>query len=352
MPGAQMDNNLLTDLPPQQVIFGKSSLMLDLETKVRRVLSTNVPVLLQGESGTGKSILARFIHSRSISITGSYFSVNCASNSGTLLEFLSSTLVEAEANPKSAEAEGKSNGNTSPQPDSSSIGTLFLKEVAELSPKSQLQLLHRLLEHEGFGDNDQSNPLARARIISATARNLRQEVQENKFRRDLFYRLAVVTLEVPPLRNRRDDLLIIANHLRQRYSESFGLTERPFPDKLIDGMHLYEWPGNIRELENFVCRYVVLGTEEHAIYELSKSNQPVATSTTAPGNTLLREVSKRTSASVEREMIVKALDLHQGSLKHAARTLGISYRTLMNKMDQAGLPRVRHTTRSHQDLKS
>jgi two-component system response regulator AtoC len=347
-----MDNNLLIDLPPEQIIFGKSALMLDLETKVRRVLGANVPVLLQGERGTGKSILARFIHSRSISITGSYFSVNCASNLGALLEYLSSTSLEAEAISTSIEGEDKSNGTTSPQPNSSSIGTLFLNEVAELSPKSQLQLLHCLREHEGFGDNDQLNPWARARIMSATARNLRQEVQENKFRRDLFYRLAVVTLEVPPLRNRRDDLLIIANYLRQRYCESFGLTERPFPDKLIDGMHRYEWPGNIRELENFVCRHVVLGTEERSIYELSSSNHPVATSTTTPGNTLLKEVTKRTLAGVEREMIVKALDLHQGSLKCAARTLGISYRTLLNKMDQAGLPRVRHTTRSRQGLKS
>ncbi len=250
-------------------------------------------------------------------------------------------LVEAEEEPS----------GTTPleQPYSSSIGTLFLDEVGELPPKSQLHLVHRLLDHDG--DHDQPNPLAAARIISATARNLRQEVKENKFRRDLFYRLAVVTLEVPPLRNRRDDLLIIANHLRQRYSETFGLPERPFPDRLIQGMHRYEWPGNIRELETFVCRYVTLGTKECAIYELSSSSEPVPPiGTITPGNILLKEVTKRTLASVEREMIVKALDLHGGSLKRAARTLGISYRTLMNKMDQAGLPRVRRVSRSHDDL--
>ena len=319
--------------------------MLDLETKVRRILSTNVPILLQGEGGTGKSVLSRFIHNHSDGSAGTYFSVNCASTSGTLLEFLTSTLTEAEDKP---------NGTIPPeQSDSSSIGTLFLREVGELYSKSQLQLLHCLLEHEDCEDNDRLNPLARARIIGATTRNLRQEVHENKFRRDLFYRLAVVTLELPPLRDRRDDLLIIANHLRQHYSQSFGLPDRPFPDKLIAGMYGYEWPGNIRELENFVCRYVVLGPEERAIYEFGGSRKSAAaTSTITPESPLLKEVTKRTLATVEREMIVKALALHHGSLKRAARTLGISYRTLMNKMDQAGLPRPRHVTRARHDLES
>ncbi len=336
-----MDPNQLSDLPPDSVIFGKSALMVDLESKIRRILSTNVPILLQGESGTGKRLLSRFIHNHSDKCVGAYLSVNCAGNSGALLEYLASMLVEAEQTPSHAIPLG--------QTSSSSIGTLFFNEVGELSPKSQSYLVHRLLEHDG--DHDQLNPMAGARIISATARNLRQEIQENKFRRDLFYRLAVVMLEVPPLRSRRDDLLIIANYLRRRYSESFGIPERPFADKLIEDMHGYEWPGNIRELETFVCRYVVLGPEERAIYEFNSSGEGVAAMGMGRvGNSLLRDVSKRTLANVEREMIVKALDLHQGSLKCAARTLGISYRTLMNKMDQAGLPRARHVTRSHDDL--
>ncbi len=184
-------------------------------------------------------------------------------------------------------------------------------------------------------------------LIGATARNLRQEVNENRFRRDLFYQLAVVTLDVPPLRKRPDDLLIIANYLRQRYSGSFRLPDRPFPDKLIERMHHHGWPGNIRELENFVCRYVVLGPGDTVLRELNGTTEnAVVPGMITPGETLLREATKRTVADVEREMIVKALGVHNGSLKRAAHTLGISYRTLINKMDQAGLPRRRNARKS------
>lgn len=340
-----MANNQLTDLPPHSVIFGKSAPMAGLESKVRRILGASFPILLQGESGTGKSVLSKFIHNHSDDIVGPYLRVNCASNSGTLLEFPACTLVESQNKP---------NGHiSSAPPDFSYIGTLFLNEVEELSTKSQLHLLHSLLERQDCGDNHQLHPWAKARIISATARNLRQEVNENKFRRDLFYRLAVVTLEVPPLRNRLDDLLTIANYLRRRYSESFGFPDRPFPEMLIERMHYYGWPGNIRELENFVCRYVILGPEERLLREFDGSGESAAApNMIALGEPLLKEVSKRTLATVEREMITKALELHNGSLKSAARTLGISYRTLINKMDQAGLPRARHAARSRDDRKS
>ena len=333
-----MDNNPVTDLPPDSVIFGKSSSMAELEGNVRRLLGMNLPIILQGESGAGKSILSKFIHNNSTAVAGPYVKVNCASDDGTLLEALASTLVEEE----------RTNGDTFPaQLDLSYIGTLFLDEVGELSPKRQLQLVHLLPDRQGCGDNDPSSPCAKARIVGATARNLRQEVKEKRFRRDLFYRLAVVILEVPPLRHRRDDLPVIANHLRRLYSENFGLPDRPFSDKLIERMHEYGWPGNIRELENFVCRYVILGSEDRVLGEFdSNSENPRAPVTITPGETLLREVTRRTLANVEREMIVRALELHNGSLKRAAGTLGISYRTLINKMDQAGLPRTRHASKS------
>ncbi len=340
-----MDNNLPTGLPPDTVIFGKSALMLDLKAKLRRILGTNLPILLQGESGTGKRVLSKYIHKHSENIVGSYLSVDCASNSDTLLECLRSTLVETDDKPNG--------GVLSAQREISVLGTLFLDEVGELSPKSQLHLLKSFLEFQDSGGDTQPYSWARARIIGATARKLRQEVKERRFRGDLFYRLAVVTLEVPPLRDRLDDLLVIANYLRLHYSKNFGLPERPFSNQLVERMHCHGWPGNIRELENFVCRYVILGPEERLLRELSGSSEnAVAPGLIAPGETLMREVTRRTTASVEREMIVKALALHQGSIRRAAQALGVSYRTLMNKMDKASLPRVRHTKRSGENLKS
>ena len=122
-------------------------------------------------------------------------------------------------------------------------------------------------------------------------------------------------------------------------------------------MYYYRWPGNIRELQNFVCRYVILGPDERILRELTVSGPTAVPGIAAPGENLLgemllKEVTKRTLADVEREMIVKALELHNGSLKRAARVLGISYRTLMNKMDQAGLPRTRHSVKSRRDRES
>lgn len=333
------ENNRLTDLPPDSVIFGKSLLMFELEAKMKRLLGTKLPILLQGESGTGKGVLSRFIHNHSESIEGPYVRVNCGG--------LSSTLVEVTAKGKPTDS------GFVAEPDISPFGTLFLDEVGELSFKGQLRLLHFLPERQDSEYTNQPGRGARTRIISSTTRNLRREVNEKRFRRDLFYRLAAVTLEVPPLRNRMDDLLGIANYLRDHYSKDFGFPDRSFPDQLIERMRSYGWPGNIRELENFVCRYIVLGPDERVLRELNFNGE----SATAPGiltssETRLREVTKRTLANVEREMMVRALELHNGSLKQAARMLGISYRTLMNKMDQAGLPRTRHHIKSRRDRES
>ena len=335
------DNGYLSNLPPDSVLFGKSVLMRELEVKVKRVLGTNLPVLLQGENGTGKGLFAKLIHSRSDNVLGPYVRVSCAGLPSTLVEIAGEDNVSSDAFSMRAAF--------------SSTGTLYLDEVGELSYQGQARLLHSLFERQDTGSSGQSNGGVRARIISSTTHNLRQEVNEKKFRRDLFYRLAVVTLEVPALRSRLDDLLIIANYLRQRYCENFGFPDRPFPKKLIERMHYYTWPGNLRELENFVCRYVVFGPDERVlIFNRGSAAVPgIATpGETLIGETLLKDATKRALADVEREMIVKALELHNGDLKRAASILGVSYRTLMNKMDLAGLPRTRHAVKSRRDRKS
>jgi len=332
------NDNLVTGVPPDAVILGKSVGMLELQRRLARLLATNLPIVLQGESGTGKEIVSKFIHNNSAGIDGAYVKINCVNDYDTFLELLPSTMVGGR---------DQANGELvlTPQIDVSGIGTLFLDEIAELSLRQQLQLLHLLPDRQDSENGNLPNPWAKARIIGSTGRDLRQEVKENRFRRELFYRLAVVILEVPPLRNRQDDLLLIADYLRQRYSENFGLPIIPLPPALLERMLRYGWPGNIRELENFICHYVVLGPEEQVLRELTGNGEGAATTETiTPGVTLLREVARQTLVKVEREMIVKALELH-GSLKQAASALGISYRTLMNKMDQVGLPRVRHVIR-------
>ncbi len=316
--------------------------MSELHGRLKRICSANVPILLHGESGVGKALLSKFVHNHAIGIIGPYMRVDCAESSRTVLDRDLFPPVLGGSPSINAEPAEKSGID--------SVGTLYLDEVGDSPPNFQVKLLQLLHESEREGGG-RNCPSIRPRIICATTRNLRQEAREGKFRQELFYRLAVVTLEVPPLRNRLDDLLTIAKYLRSYYSEKFGLPEKPFPKRLIERMHYYEWPGNIREFESFICRYVILGSDDRVLRDLSSNNDASsAFGMIRPGDTLLREVTKRTLARVEREMIVKALDLHNSNLKKAANTLGISYRTLINKMDQVGLPRAHHSSKDGDNL--
>ncbi len=316
--------------------------MSELYGRLKRICSTKLPILLRGESGVGKGLLSKFIHNHAIGIVGPYMRVDCAGCSGMELDHDLFPPVLSEApimDTEQAETSGVD-----------AAGSLFLDEVGDLPPQSQLRLLQLLHQAELLGGG-QNSPGISPRIICATTRNLRHEAREGKFRQELFYRLAVVTLEVPPLRSRLDDLLIIGNYLRACYSQKFGLPDRPFPKRLVERMHYYEWPGNIREFESFICRYVILGSDDRVLRDLSSNNDASSVvGIIRPGDTLLKEVTKRTLAKVEREMIVKALDLHDSNLKKAAKTLGISYRTLINKMDQVGLPRAHHSSKAGDNL--
>ena len=252
--------------------------MSELHGRLKRICSTNLPILLHGESGVGKGLLSKFIHNHAIGIIGPYMRVDCAGSSGMELDHdLFPPVLSESPSMDTDQAEKSGIG---------SVGTLFLDEVGDLPPQFQLRLLQLLHEAESWGGG-QNCPSIRPRIICATTRNLRQEAREGKFRQELFYRLAVVTLEVPPLRNRLDDLLIIAKYLRSYYSEKFGLPDKPFPKRLVERMHYYEWPGNIREFESFICRYVILGSDDRVLRDLSSNNDASsAFGMIRPGDTL------------------------------------------------------------------
>ena len=332
-----MDNYRFLDLPPDSVIFGKSAVMSELHRRLDRLSNTSLPILLHGESGAGKALLSRYIHNQSTGSVGPYVRVSCNDSAGAL----------PGSNPFSSALNEDPELSTFLTSGSQIHTTLFFDEVSDLPAQTQLKVLHSLHEAEIVENPDRQTRRVKQRIISSTTRNLRQEANAGRFRQELFYRLAVVTLEIPPLRNRLDDLLIIGTYLRQHYSRKFGLPDKPFPKRLIERMHYYRWPGNIREFEGFVCRYVILGSDDRVFRGLNSGNDiSPAHNMIRPGDLLLKEVAKRTLAEVEREMIVNALSLHNSNLKKAANSLGISYRTLINKMDQVGLPRVHHATRS------
>ena len=326
-------------LPPESVIFGSTDVMLELRRKVQRVSTTNLPILLRGESGVGKNLLSRYIHNNSSGAAGAYMRLNCTIMSSSLLDSLLSNARDGDMDYQQERCVEDSG--------SSPVTTLFLDEVADLAPKLHGELLDLLSDQDEFGTSAHAGRGSSPRIVCATTRNLRQETSSGKFRQELLYRLMVVTFEIPPLRSRLYDLLTIADYLRQCYSHTLGVPARPFSSVLLERMHHYEWPGNIRELESFVCRYLILGSEEYPVVALRPSHSTAEFyNLLQPGDALLNEVSGRTLAAIERAMIIKALDHHHGNLRKAAAALGVSYRTLMNKIDRAGLPRVRHTQRS------
>ena len=218
-----------------------------------RVSPTTVPVLLQGEVGVGKSVLSRFIHGHSAAAHGPYTSINCAALGGP-------SPIKDPFLPLQG-ALGFVPANSDDASPSSRPGTIFLEQVSELTPRLQQQLARSLAESDECATTDWHEAQERVRIICSNTRNLRRDVKLGHFQRDLFHRLVVVVIDVPPLRNRLEDLPGIAEYLRLRHGAQLAGTDPPFSQEMLARMLTYQWPGNVRELENFVCRYVVLGGE-------------------------------------------------------------------------------------------
>lgn len=243
-------DHLLSDMPPEVVLFGKSLAMRDLKHKLVRICSTTVSVLLQGEIGVGKGMLSRFIHQRSSWLEGPYRRVNCAALPGSL------GYLDLFALPRLSQTDRSPGGVVENE---SHSGTLFFDQVSELNPRLQYQVSNALAERDLAKMLHQRSAKKNVRIISSNTSNLRQEVRVGRFRPELFYRTAVVTIDVPALRNRIDDLPELIEYFRLRYTSKLNAANKPFPAALVSRALSYRWPGNIRELESFVCRCVLLG---------------------------------------------------------------------------------------------
>ena len=249
-------------LPPDPVLFGKSEVMRDIQLKLARVCTMSVPVLLEGEVGVGKGVLSRYIHCHSPWVHGPYVRVNCAA----MVE--PTACLDLFAVPKAGciGPVSDESGGISP----SAWGTVYLNEICELRPRLQRQLSHVLAETESYSGREPRQELDRKRIICSSTRNLRRELKLGHFLRELFDRLVVVTIDIPPLRSRMKDLPEITAYLRHLYATQLGVADKPFSPDLLARVQNYRWPGNIRELESFVCRCVLLGPDQCAT-ELSGS---------------------------------------------------------------------------------
>ena len=324
------------------LLFGKSEKMAEVRELIDRVADTDVTVLIRGESGTGKELLARELCAVSLRHNKPFVKVNCAALPAELLE---SELFGFER--------GAFTGAFQAKPgkfEFANHGTIFLDEIGEISSALQAKLLQVLQDGEFSRLGGKSDVRVNVRIIAATNRELERGVAEGQFREDLFFRLNVVCIKLPPLRQRREEIPMLADYFLEKYASQYN---RPLPPISAETMRLmtqHHWPGNVRELENLCKRAVVLGTQYPIQKELMQSALPKATLgepelpvPPAPGalaSQSLKAVSRTAAREAERELILQMLQRTRWNRKEAAGILGISYKALLykikeNRLDEA-----------------
>jgi two-component system response regulator AtoC len=319
-----LPKSVTADLPPDIVIFGSSEDMREVRLKIDRIASAAVPVLIRGESGTGKEIIAKLLHRRSDRRLGPFVKINCPAIPGTLVE---SELFGYEKGAFTG-ADGKKMGLV----ELANGGTLFLDEIAELDFGLQSKLLQLLQDGQFYPIGGQRERQVEVRFICATNRHLEREIAAGTFRHDLFYRIKVVSLSLPALRDRRCDIPVLVEYFLHSYSQQFGRNPRPLSVKTMSALQRYAWPGNIRELENLIKSYVILDSEDVIRIELLHGEHG------SNGNGAAKENPTSLKAAVralENSLILRTLEEHHWNRRQTARALKISYRSLMYRLKQS-----------------
>ena len=305
-------------------IIGSSPAMQKVFDTVLQVAPSRASVLITGESGTGKELVAAALHEHSPRASGPFVKLHCASLSETLLE---SELFGHERGAFTG-AVARRDGRFQ----QADRGTLFLDEIGEISPSVQVKLLRFLQEHEFERVGGNQTIKVDVRIITATHRNLLERVQQGLFREDLYYRLNVVSIEVPPLRQRPSDIGLLAHHFLARYAKENGKTITSISDAAMDKLIRYPWPGNVRELENAVERAVVICRSD------AIRPEDLAVTLAAPGPGTKQDgyppVPGSTLSDIERYAILRTLEHTGGSTSRAADLLGISPRKIQYKLQE------------------
>ena len=384
----------LKDQGKYTMLFGTSEQMAEVQDLIERVSDTDVTVLIRGESGTGKELVARALHSQSLRKDKPFVKVNCAALPTELLE---SELFGFE--------KGAFTGAIQHKPgkfEFANHGTMFLDEIGEMSPALQAKLLQVLQDGEFSRLGGRSDVHVDVRVIAATNRDLEQAVRDGLFREDLYFRLNVVTITVPPLRERREEVPVLTDYFLKKYSVQYNKPFGAISPELTRLFMQFDWPGNVRQLENLIKRMVVLGTEAPILKELQQPPAPlpfrplaavssaprpigvvpqpvppppsVATAPAAPvapavpavaraagfaahepvvaavssaataalasGNYSLKDIARTAAREAERELILRMLTRTRWNRKEAAEILGISYKALLYKIKENGLDKA------------
>jgi two-component system response regulator HydG len=303
-----------------EFVIGSSPAMQELQTNIQRVAATDASVLILGENGTGKEVVAREIH-RMSRRSGKIFQM-------VDMTTLTDTLFESElfGHKKGAFTDAKTDRKG--RFESADGGTLFLDEIGNLPPHLQAKLLTALQRRSvvPVGSNAEIN--FDVRLITATNAPLPEMAEQGKFRQDLLYRINTITLYVPPLRERGDDTITLAEHFLSRYASKYDRPTPSLPAETRDALKSYRWPGNVRELQHTMEKAVILGSGDSlkiSELNLSTSSKPLAMNQT------------RTLEEIERDALISALQANQGNILQAAKSLGITRQTLYNKMKKYGI---------------
>jgi two-component system, NtrC family, response regulator HydG len=304
-------------------ILGNSPSMIELLEMISYVAPTEATVLITGDSGTGKELVAAELHRNSARSNGPFVKVNCAALAESLLESElfghekgAFTGADKQRNGKFVQASG---------------GTLFLDEIGETSQAMQVKMLRVLQEHELQRVGGEETIHTDARIIAATNRDLEEEVRAGNFREDLYYRLNVVTVPVPPLRDRKDDIPLLVNHFVRKFAEKNRREVAGVTSECMERLSLYPWPGNVRELENAIERGVILMRGEY----LTEKSLPLPIQKQEK-NDGEEETQPSSLQAQEKKLILQTLEETGGNKSEAARRLGITRKTLQNKLQKYG----------------
>ncbi len=306
-------------------IIGRSGAMQAVFDMIAQVAPSETTALIRGESGVGKELVAHAIHYNSPRSSRPFIRVNC----GALPE----ALIESEL---FGHEKGAYTGATSQRKGRFELahgGTIFLDEIGDLTPHTQIRLLRVLQEREFERVGGTETIAVNVRVVAATNRNLEEQIEKNEFRQDLFYRLSVFPIHIPSLRERRTDILELANFFVEKYSKASGKRIKRISTPAIDMLTRYHWPGNVRELENCIERAVLLSQDD----VLHGHHLPPTLQTAEASNTIMKGTLDETLDRVEREMIIEALKNCRGNKTKAAVALGITERIMGLRVSKHGI---------------
>jgi len=321
----RVNEELSAEVKEEYVMVGKSVAMRALRKQIAVVAPTDGRVLISGESGTGKELVARALHAQSRRAAAPFVEVNSAAIPQELIESELFGHVKGAFTGATAAKKGKF--------ELADGATLFLDEVSDMSAGAQAKVL-RVLEEQRFEAVGSNTPVTvDVRVIAATNKHLEEEIEKGTFRTDLFFRLNVIPFEIPPLRDRAEDVPLLVDHFNERFAKAYGRKPKRFDPKTIEVMQNYSWPGNVRELRNTVERIVIM----HQNHRVSPANLPAFGDAEPPASSYRFPSFKEASDAYHREFIQRKLDEADGNVSRAAESMGIDRSHLYRRMRALGI---------------